>query len=90
MAYQQRRYMDFCRSAGAAGALEMARSFGLSIDRHLTRMLDAKMLEDADLVLVMEKGHQESIQFEFPFARKKIHLLSQVVEGFSYDIPDPV
>ncbi|MBI5352694.1 MAG: hypothetical protein HZB50_08675 [Chloroflexi bacterium] len=71
-------------------AIEMARSFGMSIDHHKTRMLDAKMLEDADLVLVMEKGHKESIQFEFPFARKKVHLLSQVVEGFSYDIPDPI
>jgi protein-tyrosine-phosphatase len=52
-------------------------------------MLDAKMLEDADLVLVMEQGHKESIQVEFPFARKKVYMLSQIVEGVIYDIPDP-
>lgn len=71
-------------------ALALARSFGISIDGHITRMLYAGMLEDADLVLVMEKGHQESIQYEFPFAGGKVHLLSQVLEGNAYDIPDPL
>jgi len=70
-------------------AVELARSFGLNIDGHITRMLDAKILNDAGLVLVMEQGHKESIHVEFPFARKKVHLLSQVVEGLVYDIPDP-
>jgi len=70
-------------------AVELARSFGVNINGHMTRMLDAKMLEDADLVLVMEQGHKESIQVEFPFARKKVYMLSQIVEGVIYDIPDP-
>jgi len=52
-------------------------------------MVNAQILEYANLVLVMEEGHKESIQVEFPFARKKVHLLSQVVEGLIYDIPDP-
>lgn len=70
-------------------ALQAARSLGLNIEDHTTRMLDQSMLEDADVVLVMETGHKESIQVEFPFARRKVHLLTQVVEGVSYDIPDP-
>jgi len=71
-------------------AVELARLFGLGIDGHVTRILDKGILEDADLVLVMEKGHQEAIQIEFPFANEKVYLLSQVVEGFAYDIPDPL
>jgi protein-tyrosine phosphatase len=70
-------------------AVELARSFGVNIDGHTTRMLDAKMLEDADLVFVMEQGHKESIQVEFPFAKKKVYLLSQVLDELAYDIPDP-
>ena len=70
-------------------AVELARSFGLNIYGHKTCMLDAKMLEDADLILVMEQGHKESIQVEFPFARNKVYLLSQATEGLIYDIPDP-
>ena len=71
-------------------AVALARSFGINIEGHITRMVDAKMLEDADLVFVMEQGHKESIQVEFPLARKKVYLLSQVMEGLVYDIPDPV
>jgi protein-tyrosine-phosphatase len=48
------------------------------------------MLAEADLVIVMEQGHKESIKAEFPFAHEKVHLLSQVVEGIAYDIPDPI
>ena len=71
-------------------AVELARSFGMDIDGHLTRMLDRKMLEDADLVLVMEQGHKESIQVEFPFAKNKVYLLAEVLDDLSYDIPDPI
>ena len=70
-------------------AVELARSFGVNIDDHVTRIVDAKLLEEFDLVLVMEEGHKESIQVEFPFARKKVHLLSQVLDGIAYDVPDP-
>jgi protein-tyrosine phosphatase len=69
--------------------VELARSHGLTIDKHRTRLLTANMLREADLVIVMEEGHKESIKAEFPFAREKVHLLSQVVEGIAYDIPDP-
>ncbi|HET9911463.1 MAG TPA: hypothetical protein VFQ13_06195 [Anaerolineales bacterium] len=70
-------------------AVELARSHGLTIDRHKTRMLTANMLAEANVILVMEEGHKESIKAEFPFAREKVYLLSQVVEGIAYDIPDP-
>ncbi len=70
-------------------AMQLARSFGVNIEGHLTRALDKVLLEEADVILVMEAGHKESIRAEFPFARNKVHMLSQVVEGISFDIPDP-
>jgi len=70
-------------------AVEIARSFGINLDGHKTRMVNQKMIEEADLVLVMEEGHKEALQVEFPFAQKKIRLLSQVAQGLVYDIPDP-
>ena len=70
-------------------AVRLARSCGISIDGHKTRMISAEILEEADLIMVMEQGHKESLQVEFPFARKKVHLLSQVLDGLVYDIPDP-
>ncbi len=70
-------------------AMELARSHGLTIDGHRTRSLTANMLAESDVIVVMEEGHKESIKAEFPFAREKVYLLSQVVEGVPYDIPDP-
>jgi protein-tyrosine phosphatase len=70
-------------------AVELAQSYGVNITGHVTRMLDAKMLEEADLILVMEQGHKESILVEFPFSRSKTFLLAKVLDGLEYDIPDP-
>ncbi len=70
-------------------ALGFAQSFGLDLSAHRTRAVDAQLLQDADIVLVMEMGHKESIGVEFPFARKKVRLLSDAIEGIAYDIPDP-
>jgi len=70
-------------------ARELAGSFGVDIAGHTTRSVDKDLLEEADVILVMETGHKESIQTEFPFTRNKVYMLSQVVEGVAYDIPDP-
>jgi len=70
-------------------ARELAGSFGVDIAGHTTRSVDKDLLEEADVILVMETGHKESIETEFPFTRNKVYMLSQVVEGAAYDIPDP-
>jgi protein-tyrosine-phosphatase len=70
-------------------SVELAGLFGVDIAGHTTREVDAKLLEESDLVLVMEAGHKESILIEFPSARKKVYLLAEVVDGRAYDIPDP-
>lgn len=70
-------------------ALRVARNLGLSLADHRTSALEAASLSNADLVLVMEQGHKESILNEFPSARGKVHLLTEAVDGRAYDIPDP-
>ena len=69
--------------------VDVARSLGLNLSGHLTRLVDEQMLESADVVLVMASGHKEAIEVEFPSARKKVHLLLQVLTGKPHDIPDP-
>ncbi len=70
-------------------AIEIARSFGVNLGAHQTRMVNKKMLEEADLIIVMEEGHKEALQVEFPFAQDKTYLFSQIFLGSIYDIPDP-
>jgi protein-tyrosine phosphatase len=69
--------------------IEDAFRFGLDISTNRSKQVTGDLLDQYDLVLVMEAGHKEALQIEFPGQSKKIHLLSEVVDGLTYDIPDP-
>ncbi len=61
---------------------------GLSLEGHRARNITREMMEEASLVLVMTRYHQDSLSAEFPNERPKIHLMSELV-GQQYDIGDP-
>jgi protein-tyrosine phosphatase len=67
-----------------------ARSLGVDLQGHVTRLLNENLLSEYDLILVMEKGQREALNIEFPFVHSKLYLLSEVVDGRTYDIPDPL
>jgi protein-tyrosine-phosphatase len=71
-------------------AILEAKQVGLNIQDHQSRIITAEMLQESDLVVVMERGHKEALQVEFKMYRQKIVLLSEVTQGSSYDIVDPV
>jgi protein-tyrosine phosphatase len=71
---------DLLRAAGIRG---------IDLSGHVTRRADEDLLARYDLILVMEKGHREALQIEFPATREKLHLLSEVVDRLEYDIQDP-
>ena len=70
--------------------LRAAARFGASVEGHLTQLVSADLLSRFDLVIVMEKGHKEALDQEFPFASHKTHMLSQVADHMVYDILDPM
>jgi len=74
------------------GASEMGvavmRERGLDTSGHLSRAVTAEMLAEADLILTMTSGHAEALRVEFPEARARIRLLSEM-GGPRYDIRDP-
>lgn len=75
----------------ASLALKMADRFGLpGLKGHTTRQVSRELLDRYDLILVMEMGQLEAITSEFHTPPEKVKLLSFVVDGVSYDIPDPV
>jgi protein-tyrosine-phosphatase len=71
-------------------AIQAAHQYGLNIDAHITRLVSAVELSQYDLILVMETGHKEAIESEFPFVRNRVFLLSEVVDGIPYNILDPL
>lgn len=71
-----------------AHALRLAAEFGFDLSDHRTHVVNEPELAKHDLVLVMEQGQKEALRSEFPWARGKVYLLSEVV-GAGDDIPDP-
>ena len=72
------------------GAIRSANQLGLDISRHASRVITPAVMSMADLVLVMEHGHKEALQLEFPESAHKVYMLSEAATGISYDIADPV
>jgi len=70
-------------------AVKDARERGLDIKSHRSRPITANLLHHSNLVITMEGGQKEALQVEFPAEGRKIFLLSEVVDGVSYDVPDP-
>lgn len=70
---------------------------GIDLSKHRARTLTRADLAKADVVVVMTRSHREALAAEFPEARHKIHLMSELknrvppgsvgVEVF--DIADP-
>ena len=68
-------------------AKNIARLHGIEMEGHLARQLDSAMCHEADLILVMEKGHLEALTEIAPEARGKTMLFGQWIG--QKDIPDP-
>jgi len=62
--------------------------FGIDFSSHRSVSVSGQLLSDYDLILVMEAGHKEALLSEFPKLQNRVHLLSEVAEHRSYDIPD--
>jgi protein-tyrosine-phosphatase len=70
--------------------LRVARKLGLrGLETHRTRQVDRELLSAFDLIIVMESGHKEAICQEFPAVRARTFMLSEILDGIAYDIPDP-
>jgi protein-tyrosine-phosphatase len=71
-------------------ATQVAISLGLgALQAHRTRQVSSDLLDGFDLVIVMEAGHKEALCAEFPSVCRRVYLLSELVDGLPYDIPDP-
>jgi len=70
-------------------AIQAAAKLGLTLKEHTTREVNKDMLNKADLIVVMEHGHREALESEFPECKERICLLSEVAGGSATDIDDP-
>jgi protein-tyrosine phosphatase len=67
-------------------AIELMAERGIDITGHRARQVTQEMLAAADLVLVMEKGHQDEVHRMSPHSRGKVHRIGRFGD---FDVPDP-
>lgn len=60
----------------------------LDISEHRGRNLTQTVVDEADLILVMTRQHEQTIARNFDGDMGKVHLLSEMI-GPAYDIQDP-
>ena len=60
-------------------AQRVMQSMQLDLSKHRTRCVTAALLAPFDLILVMEAGHKEALQVEFPAIARRVYLLSEMV-----------
>jgi protein-tyrosine-phosphatase len=70
------------------GIKEAALRYGIDLSGHHSRRVTKSLLSQYDLIVVMQAGQKEALLTEDPSLRERVHLLSEVTERRSYDIPD--
>lgn len=62
---------------------------GLDVQAHRSQPVDRSLIDRYRLILVMEQHHKEALHQEFPDARHRIFLISEM-SGLPYSVADPV
>ena len=68
-------------------AQNIAGKYGVEMENHIARQLDAAMCHEADLILVMESGHIRAVDKICPTVRGKVMLFGQWLSN--KEIADP-
>lgn len=69
-------------------SMQLAEERGLDLSDHLSRMISAEIMAEADLVICMTTSHREALMIDFRDHRHKVFLLSEMV-GKEFNITDP-
>lgn len=77
----------------SAHATEVLRPWGIDISRYRSQPLTESLVEKADFIFAMTRGHLETIIALFPGAAEKTFLVREFVDyggGLNADVPDPI
>ena len=79
--------LDGCRAT--ENSVQAMAVRGIDISPHRSRAVTDKILQNATLVLTMERAHARAIRLYFPEHAQRVYLLAQMA-GLDGDVDDPV
>ena len=62
---------------------------GIDANNHHSQPIERELMEGYQLVLVMERGHKEALQVEFPDLAGRVFMLSEMIDR-RMDVYDPI
>jgi len=72
-------------------AIKIMKGYGIDISSHKTKSLSKDLIDEADLILVMERKHRERVQELSPEAKNKTFLLKEFApDKENLEIRDPI
>jgi len=74
--------------SAAAHSIRVMKERGIDISAHVSRIVTKEIIDSAEIILTMERGHKEALAIEFSHKQAQILLLTEII-GAGYDITDP-
>lgn len=68
-------------------SVELMTDKGIDLNKHIAQQINSVLVSASDLILVMEQGHVDAVQSQFPESRGKVHLIGKWSDN--QEIPDP-
>ena len=62
---------------------------GLNLSAHLSKPVTNELLNDHDIVLVMERRHQETLKNQYPQFADRVFLMGEMA-GINNEVDDPI
>jgi protein-tyrosine-phosphatase len=62
---------------------------GIDVSNHQSRIITEEIIDEANLILTMERSHKEAIYAEFPGKQLNLYLISELM-GKKFNIEDPI
>ena len=70
-------------------ACAAAKSVGINLDAHRSRVLSASIVEEFDVIVVFDHRNLKDVLQQFPRAKSRIVRLGDFLSGVEYEIADP-
>ncbi len=80
-------------SSASRETVAVLKGQGITLEKFRSRMVDEKMLKEAEAVFCMTEGHLEMLEMMHPEHEEKYHLACDFVEingKVGLDVPDPI
>jgi len=92
--HQQPQLKVFSSGLGAlvgkpadSSSIDIMNQKGIDLKNHCAQQINSVLVAASDLILVMEEGHINAIQSQFPESRGKVHLIGKWIDN--KEVPDP-